>query len=73
MPGFAEVKAMDMKIDPAAAAQGKDIFMNAGQCAACHGDDGTGGGPAAAGLEPPPRNLSHPAEYKYGSDEKGVY
>lgn len=35
---------------------GKAAFMS--QCAACHGDGGAGNGPAAAGLTPPPANLT---------------
>jgi mono/diheme cytochrome c family protein len=31
------------------------------RCAPCHGDDGRGDGPAAAALEPRPRNLREPA------------
>lgn len=37
-------------------AKGKEIFaMN---CTPCHGQDGTGGGPSAAALDPKPRNLT---------------
>jgi mono/diheme cytochrome c family protein len=37
-------------------AKGKEIFQT--NCAACHGPEGKGNGPAAAALDPKPRNLS---------------
>jgi len=47
----------DQKGDPA---KGKEIFESS--CAACHGPEGKGDGPAAAALEPKPRDLTN-AEY----------
>lgn len=41
-------------------AKGKEIFQT--NCATCHGPEGKGNGPAAAALNPKPRNLSD-AEY----------
>lgn len=38
------------------AVSGETIFMT--NCATCHGEGGTGEGPAAVGLEPPPANLT---------------
>jgi mono/diheme cytochrome c family protein len=38
---------------------GKRVYTE--RCAPCHGDDGRGDGPAAAALEPRPRNLRDPA------------
>jgi mono/diheme cytochrome c family protein len=35
--------------------------MFASLCATCHGMDGTGNGPAAAALNPKPRNYTDPA------------
>ncbi len=35
--------------------QGKAVYM--GQCAGCHGFDGGGNGPVAAGMTPPPTNF----------------
>jgi len=43
--------------DPTAAAQ--QMFGTV--CAACHGTDGTGSGPAAASLDPKPRNYTDAA------------
>lgn len=41
-------------VSPAAAAEARQIF--ASRCTACHGPQGHGDGPGAAGLNPPPRN-----------------
>ncbi len=49
--------AAEEKGDPA---KGKEIFESS--CAACHGPEGKGDGPAAAALDPKPRDLSS-AEY----------
>lgn len=38
-----------------AAASGKDVFES--NCAACHGPQGHGDGPAGAALDPQPKNL----------------
>jgi cytochrome c553 len=38
---------------------GKRVYLE--RCAPCHGDDGRGDGPAAAALEPRPRNLRDPS------------
>jgi high-affinity iron transporter len=37
-------------------ARGREIYVRT--CAACHGDEGRGDGPAGAGLEPPPADLT---------------
>jgi mono/diheme cytochrome c family protein len=48
-PEYADVKApQTLWTDPAALARGRSIY--AAKCAACHGDQGAGDGPAAAGL-----------------------
>jgi mono/diheme cytochrome c family protein len=41
---------------PTSAASGKEMFTS--YCAACHGTDGKGGGPAAAALKTPPADLT---------------
>jgi mono/diheme cytochrome c family protein len=54
--------------DLAAAELGAQIY--AGSCASCHGDGGRGDGPAAAGLQPPPADLSaHLAPGKHSDGE----
>jgi Cytochrome c len=45
------------------AVQGRDLFVR--YCASCHGVSGTGDGPAAAALQPPPANLTRLRE-RYG-------
>ncbi len=49
--------------------KGKAIFAQ--RCASCHGNEGKGDGPVAAGLPPAmkPRNLSEKASYKYAIDD----
>ena len=39
-------------------ARGQELYAQS--CAGCHGDAGRGDGPAAAGLEPPPADLTDP-------------
>lgn len=45
--------------EPAASTRGKDVFII--RCAPCHGDNGGGDGPAAAAIDPKPRNFRDPA------------
>lgn len=42
--------------------EGRTVFTT--NCAACHGPEGMGDGPAAAALDPKPRNLSDAAYMK---------
>ncbi|MCE9501384.1 MAG: cytochrome c [Leptospira sp.] len=51
--------------------KGKELYaMN---CASCHGEKGIGDGPAAAALNPKPRNYKAPAaEWKNGNTEAGI-
>jgi copper transport protein len=37
---------------------GREVYL--ANCSTCHGQDGLGDGPAAAGLNPPPANLTEP-------------
>jgi mono/diheme cytochrome c family protein len=48
-------------------ATGEELFQEIG-CNGCHGDGGTGDGPASAGLEPSPRNFTNPAWQKVRTD-----
>lgn len=52
----AENEKDSAKGDPA---HGKEIFAQ--NCTPCHGQDGTGGGPTAAALDPKPRDLTDAA------------
>jgi mono/diheme cytochrome c family protein len=38
--------------------KGKAVYEGKGTCYLCHGEDGEGYGPEAAGLDPPPTNLT---------------
>jgi mono/diheme cytochrome c family protein len=40
--------------------EGEELFQEIG-CNGCHGDGGTGDGPASTGLDPSPRNFTNPA------------
>ncbi len=51
--------------DAGLAADGKMLYTI--NCASCHGPDGTGNGPRAAGLNPPPRNYKTDT-FKFGTD-----
>ncbi len=62
--------------DPAAllaadVAAGRAIYDNNG-CANCHGTDGSGRGPNAAYMDPPPRDYRDPEAYKVGIDVDAV-
>ncbi len=56
---------------PELVAAGKVLFGQ--NCAACHGPAGRGDGPAAKGLNPPPRNFSQAGGWKNGSQVEGVW
>ncbi|MFQ5457732.1 MAG: c-type cytochrome [Myxococcota bacterium] len=52
------------------AATGKQVFST--YCVACHGPSGAGDGPAAAALDPKPRDLTT-GEFKYGSTDEDLF
>ena len=62
-PGANVDVAALMKPTPELIAKGKALFMV--NCASCHGNNGLGDGPAAAALNPKPRNF-HEGYWKYG-------
>jgi len=71
-PSFALVLASvllagcgDSRPDPAAVAEGRALYLSFG-CAACHGPEGRGDGPAAVSLLTPPRDLHDAASFKNG-------
>jgi high-affinity iron transporter len=49
---------------PVAAAEGQGETIYAVRCAPCHGVDGHGDGPAAAAIDPKPRNFRDPGFWK---------
>ncbi len=55
---------------PAAAISPEVAEVYKTRCATCHGDDGKGSGPAAAALNPKPRNYSDPAWQSSVTDEQ---
>ncbi len=67
---FAAGAAEAPKKTPQLIDQGKASFQR--NCAACHGDRGAGDGPAAAALNPKPRNLAT-EPFKNGSSPAQVF
>jgi len=57
-PASAKADKNPVPSTPASISTGKDLFQEIG-CNGCHGDAGTGDGPAATGLEPSPRNFTN--------------
>jgi mono/diheme cytochrome c family protein len=53
-------------IDAADLGRGKELYAT--HCESCHGADGKGGGPAAAGLNPPPADFTDAFHARYYSD-----
>src|SRR5438093_709367 len=62
-PGAHVDLASLLKPTPELIAKGKALFLV--NCASCHGNQGLGDGPAAAALNPKPRNF-HEGYWKYG-------
>lgn len=51
--------------------KGKELYS--ANCASCHNETGMGGGPAAVGLNPAPRNLTSPDGWINGRTLTGIY
>jgi mono/diheme cytochrome c family protein len=51
--------------------KGKELFTT--NCASCHNETGAGGGPAAVGLNPAPRNFTSPDGWKNGRTISAMY
>lgn len=56
---------------PELVAHGAAVYKQ--QCVSCHGDTGHGNGPAAAALNPPPRNFTADAGWKNGRKPSQVF
>lgn len=48
--------------------QGKAVYNGKGGCVTCHGIDGDGKGPAAANLNPAPRNFQHHGFWRHRTE-----
>lgn len=48
--------------------KGKALYQGKGTCFNCHGTGGGGDGPAAAGLDPAPRNFHHHGFWRHRTD-----
>ena len=51
--------------------KGKELYT--ANCASCHNETGAGGGPAAVGLNPAPRNFTSPDGWKNGKTISAIY
>jgi len=60
-----------MSPTPELLARGQALFNQ--NCVSCHGPAGRGDGPAAQGLNPPPRNFSQAAGWKNGYQIEGIW
>ncbi len=56
---------------PKLLARGEALFKQ--NCTSCHGDAGRGDGPAAASLNPKPRNFTQPSDWKNGYHIADIY
>jgi len=52
-------------------AEGEKLYK--ANCSSCHGENGAGGGPAAMGLNPAPKNFTDSQNWKNGSTLAGIY
>ncbi len=57
--------------NPKLLTRGKSLFKQ--NCSSCHGDTGHGDGPAAAALNPKPRNFSQPEKWTHGYRVTDIY
>ncbi len=55
--GFAQTTVKQVPVRPTASVEGKDLYRE--YCAACHGADAKGAGPAAIALKQVPTDLTH--------------
>ncbi|MDH5639740.1 MAG: c-type cytochrome [Nitrospira sp.] len=67
---LAEARALKGPLpdSPEIVAKGKVIYEGKGACFNCHGTDGSGNGPAAAQLNPSPRNLRHHGFWRHRTE-----
>lgn len=56
---------------PELLSEGEKLYK--ANCSSCHGDNGVGGGPASAGLNPAPRNFTNKDNWKIGTKLSQIY
>ncbi|MFQ5508414.1 MAG: c-type cytochrome [Leptospirillia bacterium] len=66
-PASAKGEANPVSSDADSVSLGEELFQDIG-CNGCHGDSGTGDGPASAGMDPSPRNFTNAAWQDARSD-----
>lgn len=72
-----EIRARGDRGDAAAAGSPEEIAAGMGLytengCGVCHGRDGSGNGPLAHTIEPPPRDYRDPSAYKQGTSVTAI-
>ena len=67
---LAEARALTSPLpdSPEIVEKGKALFEGKGTCFNCHGMDGGGNGPAAAQLDPSPRNFHHHGFWRHRTE-----
>ena len=67
---LAEARALRSPLSnsPEVVEQGKMIYHGKGTCFTCHGAEGDGNGPAAAKLNPAPRNFQHHGFWRHRTE-----
>jgi mono/diheme cytochrome c family protein len=67
---LAEARALTSSLSnsPEIVEKGKVLYHGKGTCFNCHGTDGMGNGPAAVGLDPPPRNFRHHGFWRHRTE-----
>lgn len=65
-----EAKALKNPLSntPEVIEKGKSVYTGKGGCLTCHGIDGDGKGPAAASMNPSPRNFHHHGFWRHRTD-----
>ncbi|MEW6544657.1 MAG: cytochrome c [Nitrospirota bacterium] len=66
--GEARALQSPLPASPDVVTKGKALYEGKGACFNCHGKDGRGNGPAAAGLNPPPRDFRHHGFWRHRTE-----
>ncbi|HLZ33380.1 MAG TPA: c-type cytochrome [Nitrospira sp.] len=67
---LAEARALTSPLpdSPEMVEKGKALYQGKGTCFNCHGNEGMGDGPAAAALDPSPRNFHHHGFWRHRTE-----